>query len=75
MRYRARFRGRCVNGKYVTTQTFVFADTETEAKKLADDLVPDITKKLSDRENCTVENVRCWKIELNEKKQKRVSVS
>lgn len=71
MKFRARYRGKGANGKYVTTQMFINATNEVEAKEEANKRIPEVVKRLTEREGQDVGHVVCWKIELHEQKKRK----
>lgn len=71
MKFRARYRGRGANGKYVTTQMFINATSEGEAQEEASKRIPEVTKRLTEREGQDVGHVVCWKIEPHEQKKRK----
>lgn len=71
MKFRARYRGKGANGKYVTTQMFINATNEVEAKEEANKRIPEVVKRLTEREGQDVGRVVCWKIEPHEQKKRK----
>lgn len=71
MKFRARYRGKGANGKYVTTQMFINATNEVEAKEEANKRIPEVVKRLTEREGQDVGQVVCWKIEPHEQKKRK----
>ena len=71
MKFRARYRGKGANGKYVTTQMFINAANELEAKEEANKRISEVTKRLVEREGQEVGPVVCWKIEPHEQKKRK----
>lgn len=71
MKFRARYRGKEANGKYVTTQMFINATNEVEAKEEANKRIPEVVKRLTEREGQDVGQVVCWKIEPHEQKKRK----
>ena len=71
MKFRARYRGKGANGKYVTTQMFINATNEVEAKEEANKRIPEVVKRLTEREGQDVGHVVCWKIESHEQKKRK----
>lgn len=71
MKFRARYRGKGANGKYVITQMFINATNEVEAKEEANKRIPEVVKRLTEREGQNVGHVVCWKIEPHEQKKRK----
>lgn len=71
MKFRARYRGKGANGKYATTQMFINATNEVEAKEEANKRIPEVVKRLTEREGHDVGHVVCWKIEPHEQKKRK----
>lgn len=71
MKFRARYRGKGANGKYATTQMFINATNEVEAKEEANKRIPEVVKRLTEREGQDVGHVVCWKIESHEQKKRK----
>lgn len=71
MKFRARYRGRGANGKYVTTQMFINATSEGEAQEEVSKRIPEVAKRLTEREGQDVGHVVCWKIEPHEQKKRK----
>lgn len=71
MKFRARYRGKGANGKYVTTQMFINATNEVEAKEEANKRIPEVVKRLTEREGQDAGHVVCWKIEPHEQKKRK----
>ena len=71
MKFRARYRGKGANGKYVTTQMVINAANELEAKEEANKRISEVTKRLVEREGQEVGHVVCWKIEPHEQKKRK----
>lgn len=71
MKFRARYRGKGANGKYVTTQMFINATNEVEAKEEANKRIPEVVKRLTEREGQDVGHVVYWKIEPHEQKKRK----
>ena len=69
--YRARYRGRGVNGRFVTTQLFVRGTTLLEAQEEARQRLTEVQKRLTEREGMEVEQVVCWKVEEHEQKKEK----
>ena len=75
MKFRARYRGKGANGKYVTTQMFINATNEVEAKEEANKRIPEVVKRLTEREGQDVGHVVCWKIEPHGQKKRKAEMS
>lgn len=71
MKFRARYRGKGANGKYVTTQMFINATNEVEAKEEANKRIPEVVKRLTEREGQDVGHVVCWKTEPHKQKKRK----
>ena len=71
MKFRARYRGKGANGKYVTAQMFINAMDEGEAHEEANKRIPEVAKRLAEREGQDVGHVVCWKIEPHEQKKRK----
>lgn len=71
MKFRARYCGKGANGKYVTTQMFINATSEGEAQEEASKRIPEVAKRLAEREGQDVGHVVCWKIEPHEQKKRK----
>ena len=74
MKFRARYRGKGANGKYVTTQMFINATNEVEAKEEANKRIPEVVKRLTECEGQDVGHVVCWKIEPHEQKKRKEEI-
>lgn len=68
MKYRARYKGRRADGKYVMSQATYLAETPTEAKDKAEQRLAEMARNLKEREGQEVNEVVLTTVEQVAKK-------